>query len=253
MTEVAERVNRKPREQRAIAQMSVTALRAPCTDALTFAVMNRPELDEPLRTPSEHRFRLLKAMANVAAARGYAETTIADIVRVAGVSKRTFYENFESKDACFLELYRTASLAALRALRSSLNPDKPWQVQVEYALSTYFAHLAAGPALVRTLFVEIHQLGPAGMQVRREVMQHMANFMLETVNASSADVSDRAAGEKSPSHAVLSRTMALAAVGGINELVLEAIEKGEVERLEALSSAAGEVVRALTHASTQVL
>jgi len=186
-------------------------------------------------------------MADVAASRGYAETTIADIVREAGVSKRTFYENFESKDACFLELYRAASHAALRALRSSLAPDKPWQAQVEHALSTYFAHLAAGPALVRTLFVEIHQLGPAGMQVRREVMQHMADFLLETVNASSAAVP----GSHVPAEEGLSRTMALAAVGGINELVLEVIEKGEIEQLQALSSAAGEVVRALTHARLQ--
>ena len=192
-------------------------------------------------------------MADVAAGRGYAETTIADIVRVAGVSKRTFYENFASKDACFLALYRAASHAALRALRSSLSPDKPWQVQVEHALSTYFAHLAAGPALVRTLFVEIHQLGSAGMQVRREVMQHMADFMLETVNASSANESGLSEEERTSSPMLLSRTMALAAVGGINELVLEAIEKGEIEQLQALSSAAGEVVRALTHARLQSL
>ncbi len=185
-------------------------------------------------------------MADVAARKGYAEATIADIVREAGVSKRTFYENFESKDACFLELYRSASHAALQALRSSLAPDKPWQAQVEHALSTYFAHLAAGPALVRTLFVEIHQLGPAGMRVRREVMQHLADFMLETVNAPLAAPSgSRPTGE--PPMA-LSRTMALAAVGGINELVLESIEKGETEQLQTLSSAAGEVVRALTHA-----
>ncbi|PKO67517.1 MAG: TetR family transcriptional regulator [Betaproteobacteria bacterium HGW-Betaproteobacteria-16] len=208
--------------------------------------MNQPVPREPLRTPNEHRFRLLKAMADVAARKGYAEATIADIVREAGVSKRTFYENFESKDACFLELYRSASHAALQALRSSLAPDKPWQAQVEHALSTYFAHLAAGPALVRTLFVEIHQLGPAGMRVRREVMQHLADFMLETVNAPLAAPSgSRPTGE--PPMA-LSRTMALAAVGGINELVLESIEKGETEQLQTLSSAAGEVVRALTHA-----
>lgn len=193
-------------------------------------------------------------MADVAARKGYADATIADIVREAGVSKRTFYENFESKDACFLALYRSASQAALEALRSSLVTDKPWQAQVEHALSTYFAHLAAGPALVRTLFVEIHQLGPAGMQVRREVMQHMADFMLETVNASTAELSDSSAtGKTATVPQALNRTMALAAVGGINELVLEAIEKGEAAQLQALSSPASEVVRALTHAHLQDL
>lgn len=192
-------------------------------------------------------------MADVAADKGYAEATIADIVREAGVSKRTFYENFASKDACFLELYRSASLSALRALRSSFVTDKPWQAQVEHALSAYFSHLAKGPVLVRTLFVEIHQLGPAGMQMRREVMRHMADFMLATVNAPAAvhpavgDLSASATSASTPPPA-LTRTMALAAVGGINELVLEAIENGEIQHLENLSAAAGEVVRALTHA-----
>ncbi len=188
---------------------------------------------EPL---SEHRARLLQAMATVAADKGFADTTIADIVREAGVSKRTFYENFESKDACFLDLYRAASASALRALRSALALDRPWQAQVEHALGTYLAHLASGPALVRTLFVEIHQLGPAGMRVRREVMQHMADFMLATVNAEPMAV---------PPAPMLNPTMALAAVGGIHELVLQAIESGQEARLAELTPDASAIVRAL--------
>lgn len=180
-------------------------------------------------------------MATVAADKGFADTTIADIVREAGVSKRTFYENFDSKDACFLDLYRAASASALRALRTALAPDKPWQAQVEHALGTYLAHLASGPALVRTLFVEIHQLGHAGMQVRREVMQHMADFMLATVNAEPV-----AAGASAPmAPPVLSPTMALAAVGGIHELVLQAIESGQEARLAELTPDASAIVRAL--------
>jgi hypothetical protein len=45
--------------------------------------------------------------------------------------------------------------------------------------------------------------------------------------------------------------MALAAVGAINELVLQAIESDQVDNLEAMTASAGEVVRALTRARTQ--
>ncbi len=184
--------------------------------------------------PNEHRGRLLQAMATVAAAQGLAATSIAAVVAEAGVSKRTFYEHFADKDACFLELYRAASASALRTLREAVQPDRPWQDQVEHALGAYLAHLASGPQLIRMLFVEIHHLGPAGALVRREVMQHLADFMLETINAE---------------REVLTPTMAVAAVGGIQELVLQAIEQGEAAQLDRLTPSASAVVRLLAGAS----
>jgi AcrR family transcriptional regulator len=182
---------------------------------------------------NEHRARLLQAMANVAAAQGLAATSIAAVVAEAGVSKRTFYEHFADKDACFLELYRAASASALRTLRDSVQSERPWQDQVEHALGAYLEHLSAGPQLIRMLFVEIHHLGAAGAQVRREVMQHLADFMLETINIQAP---------------VLTPTMAMAAVGGIHELVLQAIERGEAAQLDRLTPSAGAVVRLLAAA-----
>jgi AcrR family transcriptional regulator len=180
----------------------------------------------------------MQAMGSSAADRGFAATTIADIVREAGVSKRTFYEHFHSKEACFLALYRAVSASALRTLSDSVRPEKPWHHQIESALDAYFAHLSAGPRLLRTLFVEVHHLGDEGAHVRREVMQHLADFMLQTVNRNASGP------DRSPE---LSPTMAMAAVGAINELVLHAIERGEAEQLTRLTPAASEVVRALAH------
>ena len=44
-------------------------------------------------------------MAQVVAEKGYAATTVADVVERAGVSRRTFYEQFADKEACFLAAY----------------------------------------------------------------------------------------------------------------------------------------------------
>ena len=188
----------------------------------------------------EHRVRLVQALGSAAADRGFAATTIADIVREAGVSKRTFYEHFSSKESCFLELYRLVSASALRTLSEALPPDRPWQSQVELALGAYLAHLSAGPRLLRMLFVDVHHLGEAGAAVRREVMQHLADFMLQTVN--------RPGPGGMPGRA-LSPTMAMAAVGGIHELVLQAIEQQQEAELTRLTTAACEIVRALAHAT----
>jgi AcrR family transcriptional regulator len=192
----------------------------------------------------EHRSRLLQAMAVAAASKGLAVTTISDVVREAGVSKRTFYEHFSSKEACFLTLYRELAAAAVKTLGDALTPEKPWQAQVETALHAYFSHLAAGPGLMRALFVEIHHLGAEGLQVRREVMRQFAEFMLTVVNGGS-NLGD-GGGRKEPQ--ILTQTMAMAAVGGINELVLEMIEQGQAASVDTLTPAAAEIVRVLAHA-----
>ncbi|HSX92188.1 MAG TPA: TetR/AcrR family transcriptional regulator [Hydrogenophaga sp.] len=192
-----------------------------------------PRQDATAAATEPHHTRLLQALAVVAAEKGLAAATVSDVVREAGVSKRTFYEHFSDKDACFLTLYRQASASALRTLRESVQPERPWQDQLETALHAYFAHLAAGPQLLRTLFVEIHHLGESGAAVRREVMRTLAGFMRDTVNR-----------DRDAPHA-LSEPMAMAAVGAITELVLDAIERGEQARLTELTPAASEIVRRL--------
>lgn len=192
--------------------------------------------------PHEAASRLLQAMASVSGEKGFAVATIADIVREAGVSKRTFYEHFDSKDACFLALYKAASGAALRALRVSIDDGKPWQHQVEHALEAYLSYLSAAPDLSKMLFVEIHHLGPAGIQLRREVMQQFVNFILNTVNPV-----DQGAVQHT-----LTPGMALAAVGAINELILQALEQGKADRLQQLAPVASEIVRLLTQAGSRL-
>lgn len=181
---------------------------------------------------SEHRRRLLQGMASVAASKGLHAVTIADVVREAGVSKRTFYEHFESKDACFLELYRVVSMNALNTLRDSVSAQRPWQQQLEQALQAYLSHMAANPELLRTLFIEIHHLGAAGERARRDVMDALAAFMVETLRGGAGD-------------SAIDSGLALAAVGGINELVLQAIEQGRAAELPAMTPVASEVVRRL--------
>ena len=181
---------------------------------------------------NEHRRRLLQAMASVAALKGIAAVTIADVVREAGVSKRTFYEHFDSKDACFLALYRAVGAGALRTLRDAVSEDRPWQQQLEQALRAYLSHMAASPELLRTLFIEIHHLGVQGEQARREIMDAMVDFMVRTL-------------EREPGTRSVDEGLALAAVGGINELILRAIERGQVAELPSMTATASEVVRRL--------
>ena len=184
-----------------------------------------------------HRRRLLEGMGRAVAEKGYGDVTIADIVAAAGVSRRTFYEHFKTKAQCLIALYSAASTNALDVLRNAIDPSHEWETQVERAISAYFDCLAQNPVLLRTLFIEILGLGVEGLAARRRVNQALADFMLHVIN-----VPARARRNKPP----LQADMAMAVVGGINELVLEAIERNRTDRLQELVSPALQLVRAVT-------
>lgn len=184
----------------------------------------------------EHRRRLLEGMAHAVAAKGYGDTTIADIVREASVSRRTFYEHFSTKAECLLALYEAASRNALKVLRNSIDPAHDWHMQIEQALTAYFGCMAENPVLMRTLYVEILGLGPEGLETRRRVNRAIADFILQVVNGQGGRTGDKA----------LSADMAMAIVGGINELILQAIEEDRVARLTELVVPGSRLVRAVT-------
>lgn len=185
---------------------------------------------------SEHYARLLQGMAHAVAAKGYAETTIADIVREAAVSRRTFYEHFSTKTECLIALYETASRLALQAVSEAFDPVQPWHTQVERAMAAYFDYLAQDPVLLRTLFVEILGLGMPGLVVRRRVNDEIASFIQVAINSS---------GSPQEPAAHLTGEMAMTVVGGINELVLQAIEQDRAGDLRELVAPATRLVRAV--------
>jgi AcrR family transcriptional regulator len=182
---------------------------------------------------ADHRRRLLDAMSEVVARKGYADTTIADIAAQARVSKRTFYEHFAGKAECLFALYTCASEQALQVLQQALDPAKDWHEQVEAAVGAYFGTLSSNAPLLRTLFIEILHLGPEGLRVRRRVSQNIADFIVRVV------------GERAHGDTPLLPMMAMAIVGGINELVLQAIEQDRVDTLPQLTPAAAHLVRAV--------
>jgi AcrR family transcriptional regulator len=192
----------------------------------------------PIQDPTGHRRRLLQGMARAIATRGYPETTIADIVREANVSRRTFYEHFSDKAECLVALYESSTRSALQVLQDAINPQSDWPAQVEAALRAYFQQLASNPVLTRTLFVDILNLGVDGLQARRRMFDQLADFIVQAARP----------GRKG--RAPIPRDHALAIVGAINELVLERLESAKTQaraarRLEELAPLCVLLVRRL--------
>lgn len=192
---------------------------------------------------TDHRRRLLDGMCRAVAEKGYADTTITDIVSAAAVSRRTFYEHFATKADCLIALYESACAQSLHVLRQAIDRARPWDAQLEDALAAYFHCLAENPPLLRTLFVEIIGLGPRGMLARRRSNDDIAELILETARARPQDRWARP----------LSADMALAVVGGINELLMRSIEQDRVAQLHELVAPACLLVRLVVGGSADAV
>ena len=121
------------------------------------------------------RGRLLAAMAAAVAEKGYARVAVADVVERAGVSRKTFYEQFANKEACFLAAYDAAVELVLRAIDEALDDDAP-DPMAAAAVGTraYLATLAANPDFARTFLVEVLAAGAEARERRAAVHERFA-------------------------------------------------------------------------------
>ncbi len=185
---------------------------------------------------TDHRTRLLDALASVLETRSFAEVTIADIVSAAHVSRRTFYEHFDSKEALFLALCEHESQQVLRLIVLGFNPLADWVGQLEQLTRTYLRHLQQRPGLLKALYLSLMNLGEKGLAVRRAMATQFAQFLILQVEFTRT---------LEPRKRPLSPVLASAIVGGINELILQAIEQDEAHALENLTPTVNEFIQAV--------
>lgn len=186
--------------------------------------MNDPFDSAP--TDSDPARRLLRGIGAAVADKGYAATTIADIVRHAHVSKRTFYEHFPDKQSCYLEAYRrgTEHLARLM-LEAGTTATGPWRDRLRAAIRAYLAVLVDAPASTHSFTTGIAAAGPEAVATRRAMHRRTAEALTAVV-----DHVRRDAPELSP----LRPIHAEAIVGALSELVLNAVADSRIEDLPTL-------------------
>jgi AcrR family transcriptional regulator len=123
-------------------------------------------------TNSITRARMFEAMARAVAERGYASTTVADIVSACRISRRTFYEHFRDKEDCFVETYRIGcenGLAQIDAAVRALD-DPDWRTRLCVSLETYLDVLSAEPHFARVLLIDVLGAGPRALEMRERVL-----------------------------------------------------------------------------------
>ena len=166
---------------------------------------------------SSHGHRLLTAMSESIADLGYAHTTVAEIVRRARASRRTFYECFPDRESALVALLTEANEAMVQAISDAVDPGAPWDRQVRQAVQAWIDRAETQPALTVTWIRDVPALGAAARSLQRQAMQGF----IDMVRALSSTAELRAAGIEP-----VSRVQAVMLIGGLRELTAMTVEDG---------------------------
>lgn len=172
---------------------------------------------DPTNTQGFRR-RLLDGLIQSIEQRGYRDTTVADIVRNAKTSKRTFYGEFASKEECFIELLRTNNDELIVGIRAAVNPDTDWLVQIRSAAIAYVDHISSRPAVTLSWIREAPALGAAALPLHRAAMGSLVDMLVDLTDSPGF----RRAGLEP-----ISRPLALILLGGLRELTALTVEVGD--------------------------
>jgi AcrR family transcriptional regulator len=125
---------------------------------------------------SSQRGRLIYAFLRIIAEKGYHAATIGDVVDRAAVSRRTFYENFASKEACFVAAMDTFTELVSGTVRTAHDAvaNTDWRGLVRATIRSYLALAATDPVVATALLLETVGSGPAIFERRVAISRRFA-------------------------------------------------------------------------------
>jgi AcrR family transcriptional regulator len=181
---------------------------------------------------SPFRRRLLDGLTASIAERGYRDTTVADIVRHARTSKRTFYGEFSSKEECFVELLWTGNREMIARIRAAVDPEADWRDQIRQAVDAWVSDLEARPEIQLSWIRELPALGHDVREMQRRGMKAFTDMFVEL----SSTPGFRRAGIDP-----IAPRMAVLLFGGLRELSALAVEDGHDVRDIVETAVAGSI------------
>jgi len=120
------------------------------------------------------RERILRGMAGAVAERGYAYTRVSDVLARAGVSRRTFYEQFTNRHDCFLAAYDAAVSLVMQRVQASYAMPGPWEARLRAGFTAFLEFLAAEPEFARMCVVEVLAGGGEALERRDRALADFA-------------------------------------------------------------------------------
>ena len=138
-------------------------------------VASHPEI-APLLSERPQRARLLEAMVQAVAEKGYEAATVADAVRLARVTRGTFYELFESKEACLLAAYKVGYEVLEERIGTAIRGAEDWRAELRLGIRAYLQTLERDPVFARVYLIEAQVVWAE----REAVLRRFANRYAKT-------------------------------------------------------------------------
>jgi len=174
----------------------------------------RPELSREFVAGHKRR-RIMDAVAVLTAEHGYEATKIGDIVRQAGVARKTLYDNFEGKEEVFLAAFDAAFEEAMRRVKEGCAAaGGEWDARLQAGLAAFLGYVAEQPALARMCMIEALSATPAATERYESAMQRFVDL----------------AGENVPHYKELPETIEETLVGGVAWIVYQQIRRDEAAK-----------------------
>ncbi len=168
------------------------------------------------------RERILAAVAQVASTHGYGAMSVQDVVREAGVSRRTFYEQFKNKDHAFLAAYDEASGRMMTTIRAGIDAETTFEEKISAGFRAFLELLAASPAFAKMCIVEVLAAGPEAIARRARTMEDFTEIFELAAQQTLV--------KENPPSPLIAETI----VGGVYETVYRRIARGETAELPKL-------------------
>jgi AcrR family transcriptional regulator len=163
--------------------------------------------------------RITAGMISTVAEHGYHDATITEIVAAAGVSRRTFYEHYASKEECFFATFDAIANFMREAAVEAASEDDPWPEQVRSKIASQLDIFAANADLARFTLIAP---GRAGEGIVERYQKAAENSLEEFARGMPKSVEEP------------SRAVQLAVIGGMATLVINRVAAGEAKRLPEL-------------------
>jgi AcrR family transcriptional regulator len=187
---------------------------------------------------SSQRTRMLGAVAQAVAQKGYAAATVADVIAIAGVSRRTFYEQFPNIEDCFMAAYVEGMQSLLGAIREAMRnvPEDDWRARTRVAIEAYLQALASRPDAAWAFSIEALGAGRQGLDQRAWVLsQWVAQWRALWALRQRSE----------PELAPIADEPLLGLTGGLEEMVRECLRRRGARHLAQLAPAATDLALAV--------
>lgn len=169
------------------------------------------------------RERILDAVANLTAARGFTGLTVEDIVGEAAVSREAFYEHFKSKHDAFLVAYEIGHIKGLGIVERAFAAESDWRKGVRAAVAALLDFLASEPSFAQIALLETLTATPLSAERSEAAVTAYAQMLLPGL-------------EETPKHSRPPATTIEAITGGLFELCSQYAARGRTHQLRELTT-----------------